>query len=135
MTEHGPVVTAMIVVGDVPAAIDFYRTVLNARERWRLGDGVACLDVEDAHLLLSKENTSNQTLTPTTNGAVTARMELFVDDPDDVIARAAAAGATGTHMEDHQRPWGRHRQGAFHDPWGQVCLVGDRGPITASPQA
>lgn len=60
---------------------------------------------------------------------------LDVDDPDAVLARATAAGASGSHMESHRRPWGEHRQGGFTDPWGQPWLVGDRGPIEAAPRS
>ena len=132
---RGPVISPMIVVGDGRAAIEFYEAALGARVRWVLGDGqVACLDVDGAPLLLSEENPANDTLTPATAGAMTTRIELFVDDPDAVIARAVAAGAVGGHMESRPRPWGEHRQGGFVDPWGQPWLVGDRGPIESTPE-
>ncbi|MBV8159837.1 MAG: VOC family protein [Acidimicrobiia bacterium] len=131
MSSSGPVISPMIVVGDGRAAIEFYKRALGASERWVLGDGqVACLDVQGAPLLLSQENPSNKTLTPLTAGATTVRIELFVDDPGSVIERAVAAGATDAGMQNHERPWGLHRQGGFTDPWGQPWLVGDRSPIT-----
>ncbi len=58
-------------------------------------------------------------------GTTTVRVELFCNNPDAVIKRALEAGATGSlaHIQDHQRPWGTHLEGAFTDPFGQypVC--------------
>jgi PhnB protein len=70
--------------------------------------------------------------TPATAGTRTVRIEVFVDDPDAFIARAAAAGADATidPVRNHQMPWGTHRQGGFLDPFGHKWLVGDRSPLT-----
>jgi PhnB protein len=64
-------------------------------------------------------------------GSTTVRVELFCDDLDAVIARALAAGATGSldEIKDHQAPWGTHRQGGFIDPFGHIWLVGDKSPL------
>jgi PhnB protein len=66
---------------------------------------------------------------PNELGTRTARVELFVDDPDEVIARAIKAGATGGGINNHERPWGIHRQGGFIDPFGHNWLVGDKSPL------
>ena len=60
------------------------------------------------------------------------RVELFVDEPDDVIARALEAGAIGSpaDIKDYETPWGAHRQGGFTDPFGHIWLVGDRSPLS-----
>ena len=65
--------------------------------------------------------------TSASNG--TARVELFCDDPDAVIAKAAAAGAEAKAAQTHEAPWGPHRQGGFTDPFGHVWHVGDRSPL------
>jgi hypothetical protein len=64
-------------------------------------------------------------------GTTTVRVEVFADDPDTYVERAIAAGADGAldPMRDHQTPWGTHRQGGFHDPFGHVWLVGDKSPL------
>jgi PhnB protein len=60
----------------------------------------------------------------------TTRIEVFVDDPDALIGRAARAGATDVEtLTDHQAPWGVHRQGGFTDPFGHRWSVGDRSPL------
>jgi PhnB protein len=57
-----------------------------------------------------------------------------VEDPDGVIDRAIAAGAIiGSELQDHQMPWGTHRQGGFHDPFGHQWSVGDRSPLSRHP--
>ena len=63
------------------------------------------------------------------------RVEVFVDDPDDFIGRAVAAGADGSvdRIRDHEMPWGPHRQGGFVDPFGHLWLVGDRSPLRPHP--
>ncbi len=64
-------------------------------------------------------------------GVTSTRIELFVDDPDGVMTRAIAAGASpGSELEDHQVPGGTHRQGGFRDPFGHNWSVGDRSPLS-----
>lgn len=66
---------------------------------------------------------------PQAIGTTTARVEVFVDDPDRVIARAIEAGAKGDAAQDFQVSWGTHRQGGFTDPFGHVWLIGDKTPL------
>ena len=56
-----------------------------------------------------------------------------MDDPDEVIKRALAAGATlGAPIEDHDHFSGIvHRQGGFRDPFGHNWSVGDKSPLQA----
>ena len=57
-----------------------------------------------------------------------------MDDPDGFVARAVDAGATaGARIEDHQVPWGTHRQGGFTDPFGHRWSVGDKSPLRPFP--
>jgi PhnB protein len=61
-------------------------------------------------------------------------VEVFVDEPDELIARAVKAGATGGDIEDYIAPWGTHRQGGFADPFGHIWLVGDKSPLYRFPR-
>jgi uncharacterized glyoxalase superfamily protein PhnB len=62
------------------------------------------------------------------------RIEVFTDDPDAFIARAAGAGAPEAHAPiDHELPWGTHRQGGFTDPFGHRWSVGDLSPLRRRP--
>jgi len=128
-------ISLMLIVPDAGAAIAWYRDALGAVVAWDLG-GVASLTVDGAHFFLHEVNPRNPTESSPDRAALTSiRIELFVKDPDAVVARAVAAGATpGAPVEDHDRPWGTHRQGGFTDPFGHVWSVGDTSPLVP-PQA
>ena len=130
MTE----ISVMLIVPDAQAAVAWYKSALGATQLWDLG-GVAGLDVNGAPFFLHEVNPKNPAETSAGQAGVTStRIELFVDDPDGVIDRAIAAGATaGSRIEDHQMPWGTHRQGGFKDPFGHNWSVGDRSPLRAHP--
>jgi len=117
----------MLAVADTPKAVEWYENALGARLLWSLGS-VAGLEVDGAPIFLH-EPVKNHFRSPDAIGATTARVELFVDEPDEVIARAVKAGATGGDIRDHVVPWGMHRQGGFTDPFGHDWLVGDKSPL------
>jgi uncharacterized glyoxalase superfamily protein PhnB len=120
----------MLAVEDAGAAAAWYAEALGATELWNLG-GVVGLDVDGAAFFLHQP--TDGLAAPA--GAVTARVELFVADPDAVVRRAVAAGADGSAdaVRDHEAPWGVHRQGGFRDPFGHVWLVGDATPLARHP--
>ena len=111
-------------------APQWYRRVLHARERFRIGEShLVALDVDGSALFI-RESTGPDLVNPSVAGLRTAAFELLVDDPDQVIALALDAGAIAAGIEDHDRPWDKHRQGGFSDPWGHAWLVGDRSPLS-----
>lgn len=128
-----PVVSVMLAVPDAGAAARWYAEALGATELWNLGSVVG-LSIGGAPFFLG-EPAANRWSTPADAGTRTVRVEVFVDDPDAFVARAAAAGAddTAEDVRDHQAPWGVHRQGSFVDPFGHLWLVGDRSPLRAHP--
>ena len=125
----GPVISLMLAVPDAPTAVDWYKKALGATELWNLGS-VAGLEIAGAPFFLH-EPTSNGFDSPAAIGTTTVRVEVFVDDPDTYIERAIKAGADGAldSVRDHEMPWGTHRQGGFHDPFGHRWLVGDKSPL------
>jgi uncharacterized glyoxalase superfamily protein PhnB len=125
----GPVISLMLAVPDAPTAVEWYKKALGATELWNLGS-VAGLEIAGAPFFLH-EPTNNGFDSPTAIGTTTVRVEVFVDDPDTYVERAIKAGADGAldPMRDHQTPWGTHRQGGFHDPFGHIWLVGDKSPL------
>lgn len=122
-----PVISLMLAVPDTPAAVEWYRQALGARVLWSLGS-VAGLEIAGAPFFLH-EPVAGSFVSPQAIGTTTVRVELFTDDPDGVIARAVAAGATGRPVVEHTAPWGIHRQGGFTDPFGHSWSVGDRSPL------
>jgi PhnB protein len=124
------VISVMLIVPDAEAALAWYKGALGATELWNLG-GVAGLEVDGAPFFLHEINPENSAETsPGRVGVTSTRIEVFVRNPDSLIERAIAAGATaGSPVTDHRAPWGNHRQGGFHDPFGHKWSVGDRSPL------
>jgi PhnB protein len=126
-------IAPMLAVADGDAAIAFYQAAFGARVLWRLGEGhvVAGLEIDGAPFFLATESPPNGTRGPASAGCTTVRIELFVDDPIAVQARAIAAGATEKDpVQEHAhetigpRPITRMLQGAVIDPSGHMWLVG-----------
>jgi PhnB protein len=130
-----PVISVMLIVPDAAAAVRWYTTALGAVTLWDLG-GVAGLHLDGAPFFLHEAvpgRTSERS--PTDAGLTTTRIEVFVEDPEELIARAADAGASDVQpASEHQVPWGAHKQGGFTDPFGHRWSVGDRSPLQDSVQ-
>jgi len=109
---HGPVISAMLAVEDTPKAVEWYKRALGATELWVLGS-VGGLEIEGAPFFLAQP-ARNGWESPTKLGVTSARLEVFCDDPDSLIARALEAGATGR---------GGARRKAL-GPGGVLVLVG-----------
>jgi uncharacterized glyoxalase superfamily protein PhnB len=126
----GVAVSVMLIVPDAEAAVRWYREALGAQVLWDLG-GVAGLHVAGGEFFLHEVNPANPAETsPDRAGVTSVRIEVFAEDPDGLVARADAAGATaGSPVVDHELPWGTHRQGGFRDPFGHNWSVGDRSPL------
>jgi PhnB protein len=124
------VISVMLIVPEAQAAIAWYEEALGASVVWDLG-GVAGLQIAGAPFFLHEVNPANPSeSSPDRLGVTSVRIELFVEDPDAVMERAIAAGATpGSPLADHQTPWGTHRQGGFRDPFGHNWSVGDPSPL------
>src|SRR5688572_24736147 len=95
MTSPNPsaVLSCMLAVADTPVAVEWYVKALGARVLWSVGS-VAGLEIDGAPFFLHQP-VQDAFESPKNLGATTARVELFVDDPDAVIARAVAAGGVG----------------------------------------
>jgi PhnB protein len=109
------------------AAIEFYRSAFGAVEEYRVGgvDGdeavVAQLAVGGAAFWVSDESPRHGHFSPESLGGSTTRMLLVVDDPDAVVARALAAGATEVHPVVEEHGW---RMGRVEDPFGHGWEIG-----------
>jgi PhnB protein len=134
LPPRSPTISVMLIVPDADAAIAWYKEALGASELWNLG-GVAGLEIRGAAFFIHEVNPRNPAeRSPGQIGATSTRIELFVEGPDALIARALDAGATpGGETEDHERPWGTHRQGGFRDPFGHNWSLGDMSPLGRHP--
>jgi len=130
----GTEIFPMLAVSDGNAAINFYQAAFGAELLWHLDGGepiVAGLSIGGAKFFLAHESPPHGTRSPDSAGFTTVRIELFVDDPAGVHARALAAGATDRSPVEEQsfamtgpRPIKRILQGAVLDPFGHMWLIG-----------
>jgi PhnB protein len=126
--EGYPQVTPYLVVDGAGAAIEFYGTVLGARERMRLPGpdgtiGHAELQLGDSLIMVADE-------APVT-------ISVYVEDVDGVFERAVQAGATVLRPVEDQ--FYGDRSGQFEDPfghrWSIATHVADVSPDEMSQRA
>src|SRR4029077_6666844 len=92
-TTHKTTVSLILAVPDTPKGVAWYEMALGARVLWSLGS-VAGLEIDGAPFFLH-EPVTGRFNDPKEVGTTTVRVELFLDDPDEMIARAVKAGASG----------------------------------------
>jgi uncharacterized glyoxalase superfamily protein PhnB len=114
-------------VHDAAAAIDFYQRAFGAQEMFRLTEpsgriGHAELRIGPAMVMLSDEYPEYQFHGPRTLGGTTFSIHLHVDDADQLMARAVAAGATMLRPLKDQ--FYGERSGSVRDPFGHEWLLG-----------
>lgn len=114
-------------VRNANAAIDFYRDVFGAKEKFRLVEpsgrvGHAELSFGGATVMLSDEYPELGLVGPEANGGSASSIHLHVDDCDALIAAAVKAGAK-ILREPRDHFYGE-RSGAVRDPFGHEWLIG-----------
>ena len=118
------------------AAVEFYKSVFGADEVYRVGGTddheavVSQLSVGDASFWVSDEAPSHGNFSPESLGGATVRMLLIVEDPDAMVERAAAAGATVIQSVGEEHGW---RLGRIQDPFGHHWEIGR--PLVPWPPA
>ena len=95
---HETIISVMLAVPDTPKAVAWYKKALGAGLLWSLGS-VAGLEIDGAPFFLHQP-VKDSFDSPKAIGTTTARVEVFVDEPDELIARAVEAGATGGDIEN-----------------------------------
>lgn len=108
-------------------AIDFYTKAFGAREKFRLTEpsgriGHAELDFGGTTLMLSDEYPELGIRGPQTVGGTTMSIHLHVDDADEVVRRAVAAGAELVRQPQDQ--FYGERSGTVRDPFGHEWNIG-----------
>ena len=121
------VVQAPLSVRRGRAAVEVYKAAFGAVERYRVGGTdeheavVSQLTVGDAYFWVADESPEHLNFSPESLGGSTARMLLVVDDPDDTVERALAAGATLIAPVTEAHRW---RLGRIQDPFGHHWEIG-----------
>jgi PhnB protein len=121
-----PQVTPYLCVDGAAAAIEFYTSVLGARERMRMPApdgklGHAELELGESLIMLADEFPEMGVQSPKTIGGTPVTISVYVDDVDAVFEGALAAGATSVRPVEDQ--FYGDRTGQFEDPFGHRWSV------------
>jgi len=106
--------------------IEFYKNAFGATELLRLYNEegsihVAGFSIDDALFYLHEETPHSDTFSPDTLKGVTVKIGLMVDDVDQMMARAVAAGAKVlSPVQDYDYGY---RQGEIVDPFGHHWVI------------
>jgi PhnB protein len=124
--DNYPQVMPYLCVDGASAAIDFYRTVFGATERMRMSEsdgrlGHAELEIGTAVVMLSDEFPDLGIRGPKAIGGTPVTISLYVENVDEVFARAVGAGATALRPVADQ--FYGDRTGQFVDPFGHRWSV------------
>jgi PhnB protein len=105
-------------------AIAFYEAAFGATILHCVGEGddiVAQLGVDEAAFWVAAASSTLKRLNPRSIDGATNRTLLVVDDPETVLRRAVAAGATETSPVSDEHGW---RVGRMVDPFGHEWEIG-----------
>ena len=108
---------------NVADGIEFYKKAFDAKElrRWSNDDGsvhVAEMTIETTMFHLHEEIPKKNELSPTTLKGNSVELGLFVANPDALMSRSIAVGATEiSPMQDYDYGY---RQGSIKDPFGHM---------------
>jgi len=124
---EGTSILAQLSVRRGRAAVEFYKDAFGAVEVYRVGGTdehaavVSQLSVGGASFWVADESPPHGNFSPESVGGATTRMLLIVEDPEAVVARAVAAGATEIHPVGEQHGW---LLGRIEDPFGHHWEIG-----------
>jgi PhnB protein len=121
-----PPVIPYLIVDDGAKAIDFYTSVLGAKETVRMGGpdgkvGHAELQIGPSVIMLADEFPDMGALGPKSVGGSPGSIVVYVNDVDATFAKALKAGAK--EMEAPTDKFYGDRMGTFEDPCGHKWNV------------
>ncbi|MFD7256402.1 VOC family protein [Streptomyces sp. NPDC059874] len=119
--EGYPRVTPYLCIDGASAAIEFYVTVLGARERMRMAApdgriGHAELELGNSVIMLADEYPGMGFRSPKAMGGTPVTLHVYVEDVDAVFAKALTKGATEVSAVKDE--FYGDRTGQFEDPFG-----------------
>ena len=119
--ENYPRIMPYLYIDGAGAAIDFYCSVLGAKERMRLTDpegkvGHAELELGNSMIMLADQNPDMDVRGPRAIGGTPVGLHVYVEDADSVFERAVDAGAKALRPVADQ--FYGDRSGQFEDPFG-----------------
>ena len=120
-------ITPYLIISGAAAAIDFYKQAFGATEVLRMPDpsgqkiGHAELKIGDASFMLADEYPDMGHRSPATLGGTPVSMLVYVENVDQVVAQALAAGAKELRPVADQ--FYGDRVGMVADPFGHVWSI------------
>ena len=119
--EGYPRVMPYLSIDGAAAAIDFYTSVLDAKERMRMPApegkvGHAELEIGDSIVMLADQSPDMGNKGPKSLGGTPVSIMVYVEDVDATFAKALQAGAT--EVQPLEDKFYGDRSGSFDDPWG-----------------
>jgi PhnB protein len=116
-----PRVAPYLSIDGAAAAIDFYTTVLGAKERMTMPGpegkvGHAELSIGDSLIMLADEFPDMGARSPRSVGGSPVTIHVYVEDVDATFERAIEAGATALRPVENK--FYGDRGGEFEDPFG-----------------
>jgi PhnB protein len=124
--DEFPQVTPYLCIDGAAAAIDFYTSVFGGVERMRMPApdgriGHAEVQIGKGVVMLADEWPGMGARSPKTVGGTPVMLMVYVEDVDDVVAKAVAAGAKELRPVEN-RFYG-DRSGEIEDPFGHRWTV------------
>jgi PhnB protein len=121
-----PQLSPYLIVDGAARAIDFYKQVLGATERMRMGGpegkiGHAEVQIGEAVVMLADEHPDMGYLGPKAIGGTPVTIGVYVEDVDKTFDTALKAGATSLRPVENQ--FYGDRSGQFEDPFGHRWSV------------
>lgn len=120
-------VTAYLVVPDAVPAMDFYEKAFGTQQTMRMpgpgGQGTMHAEIKlgNSTIMLTDENPAWDMKSPSTLGGSPVSLMIYVENVDDVFARAVAAGCE-VKFPVTDMFWG-DRMGKLQDPFGYQWSV------------
>lgn len=125
MADVKTTIAPMLAVRRGAEALEFYKAAFGAREVFRIDDDsgaiVARLSVKGAEFWVADESPEHLNFSPERLNGGTVRIVLTVEDPDAVLDRAVAAGASVVVAVSEEYGW---RLGRVVDPFGHHWEIG-----------
>jgi PhnB protein len=119
-------VTPYLIVNGAANAIEFYKRAFGATEMLRMADtngrvGHAEIKIGDSVIMLADEHPDMGYRGPRSLGGSSVSILLYLEDVDEVFARAVKAGAKQLRAVANQ--FYGDRSGTLEDPFGHVWTV------------
>jgi PhnB protein len=119
-------ITPYLSIKGASDAIEFYKKAFGAKEVMRMGEpggriGHAELQIGDSKIMLADEHPEMDFRSPRAIGGTPVLLHLYVEDVDNVVGRAVAAGAKVVRPVQDQ--FYGDRSGSVADPYGHIWHV------------